>query len=169
VRNSVTYVCDNSKASSVVAKLLTRAPIGASLKLCAVISLLLLAAAIPAEAQSNSQTNSGTNAQAAAHMNPPQAPPNAPSPSGNADNGKKLFAAYGCFECHGHEASGGAGPHLAPNPVPFSTFARYVRHPSGTMPPYTAKVASDQDLSDIYAFLKSVPDSLKAKVAPPIN
>jgi mono/diheme cytochrome c family protein len=102
-------------------------------------------------------------------MNPPQAPPNAPSPAGSADNGKRLFAAYGCFECHGDEASGGAGPHLAPNPVPFSTFARYLRHPSGTMPPYTAKVASDQDLSDIYSFLKAVPDTMKGKESPPVN
>jgi mono/diheme cytochrome c family protein len=169
VRNIVTNACDNSRASSVIAKLFVGAQIASVPTICAVTALLLLVAAIPAKAQSNSQTNSETNAQAAAHLNPPQGPQNVPSPAGNAGNGKKLFAAYGCFECHGHEASGGAGPHLAPNPVPFSTFARYVRHPSGTMPPYTAKVASDQDLSDIYAFLKSVPDSLKAKVAPPIN
>jgi hypothetical protein len=27
----------------------------------------------------------------------------------------------------------------------------------GEMPPYTAKVVSDQDLADIYAFLQSLP------------
>lgn len=168
MRNIVTNACDNSRGSSVIAKLFVGAQIAPVPTICAVIALLLVAA-IPAKAQSNSQTNSETNAQSTAHLNPSQAPQNAPSPAANADNGKKLFAAYGCFECHGHEASGGAGPHLAPNPVPFSTFARYVRHPSGTMPPYTAKVASDQDLADIYAFLKSVPDSMKGKEAPPVN
>lgn len=164
--NIVTCICGNSRASSVIAKLFADAHVPT---ICAVISLLLLAAVSSARAQSNSQTNSETNAQAAAHMSPPRGSQNAPSPTGNADNGKKLFAAYGCFECHGHEASGGAGPHLAPNPVLFSTFARYVRHPTGTMPPYTVKVASDQDLADIYAFLKSVPDSMKGKEAPPVD
>src|SRR6266446_7394588 len=26
--------------------------------------------------------------------------------AGNAQNGKKLFTSYGCFECHGHQAEG---------------------------------------------------------------
>jgi ubiquinol-cytochrome c reductase cytochrome c subunit len=33
----------------------------------------------------------------------------------------------------------------------------YVRHPAGAMPPYTAKVVSDAEIGDIYAFLKSIP------------
>jgi ubiquinol-cytochrome c reductase cytochrome c subunit len=38
-----------------------------------------------------------------------------------------------------------------------AAFARYVRQPRGEMPPYTAKVVTDQELADIHAFLRSVP------------
>ena len=84
-------------------------------------------------------------------------------PSGNAANGKKIFASYGCYQCHGREAQGGqgTGPRLAPNPLPFDRLSKYVRQPTGQMPPYTAKVVSDKDLADIYAFLQSVPQPAK--------
>lgn len=78
---------------------------------------------------------------------------------GNAQNGRKLFARDGCFECHGREAQGGGlnGPRLAPDPFPLEALLVFVRHPSGEMPPYTKKVLSDKDLTDIYAFLSSQP------------
>jgi hypothetical protein len=41
-----------------------------------------------------------------------------------------------------------------------------VRKPTGEMPPYTAKVVSDQELADIYAFLKSRPHPPAAKELP---
>jgi mono/diheme cytochrome c family protein len=85
------------------------------------------------------------------------------TPAGNIQNGKKLFTSYGCYECHGHAAHGGVGPQLGPNSIPFSAFLAYVRHPTGNMPPYTDKVASDQDIADIHAFLASLPPSPKAK------
>jgi mono/diheme cytochrome c family protein len=44
--------------------------------------------------------------------------------------------------------------------------ARYVRKPTGGMPPYTAKVMSDQELADIYAFLQSRPHPPSAKNIP---
>ncbi|HYU78891.1 MAG TPA: cytochrome c [Vicinamibacterales bacterium] len=79
-------------------------------------------------------------------------------PAGNAENGKKIFAAYGCYQCHNYAAHGGeAGPRLAPRPIPFEAFARYVRKPTRNMPPYTAKVVSDKELADIYAFLLTIP------------
>jgi len=87
-------------------------------------------------------------------------------PVGNTEPGKKLYVSYGCYECHGRAAHGGTGPRLGPDALPFSIFLQYVRHPGGTMPPYTAKVASDQDLADIYAFLKSLPEPPKAKDLP---
>jgi ubiquinol-cytochrome c reductase cytochrome c subunit len=86
---------------------------------------------------------------------------NAPSqaPAGNAANGRKLFATIGCYQCHGYEAQGSTatGPRLAPRPLPFPALSRYVRRPAGQMPPYTAKVLSDMELADIYAFLQSAP------------
>ena len=81
------------------------------------------------------------------------------APAGNAENGKRVYTKYGCYECHGREGQGSTmtGPRLGPNPVPFEVFASYVRKPTREMPPYTAKVVSDQELADIYAFLQSRP------------
>lgn len=90
------------------------------------------------------------------------------TPAGNAENGKKIFAKVGCYECHGREAQGGGlnGPRLVPNPLPFSVLQAYVRHPQGEMPPYTDKVVSDKDLADMYAFLRSEPQPPAAKTIP---
>jgi cytochrome c553 len=80
-------------------------------------------------------------------------------PAGNAQKGQQLYTSYGCYECHGREAQGSTatGPRLAPRPIAFAAFTKYVRGPSGQMPPYTSKVVSDADLADIYAFLQSRP------------
>ena len=85
------------------------------------------------------------------------APPAAPA--GNAETGKKLYVSYGCYQCHGHEAQGSSatGPRLGPRPIAFAAFSRYVRQPTGQMPPYTVKVVSDADLTNIYAFVSSRP------------
>jgi mono/diheme cytochrome c family protein len=79
--------------------------------------------------------------------------------TGNAQHGKVLYADYGCYSCHGRHAEGSTatGPRLNPSPVPLDTFIRYLRHPTGDMPPYTGKVASDADLADIFAFLQTLP------------
>ncbi len=90
------------------------------------------------------------------------------SPAGNAENGKRVFTKIGCYECHGREGQGSTmtGPRIAPDPVPFDVLARYLRKPTGEMPPYTAKVVSDQELADIYAFLQSRPHPPAAKDIP---
>ena len=89
---------------------------------------------------------------------------------GSADNGRKLFAAYGCYECHGRQGAGaGTGPRIGPPAITLAAVLRYVRAPSGQMPPYTAKVVSDQGLADIYAFLKSFPAPPPAKDIPLLN
>lgn len=87
----------------------------------------------------------------------------------SAANGKKLFDSYGCYQCHDHDGHGGAGARLAPNPIPFAAFSKYVRQPTGEMPPYTKKVVSDQELADIYAYLQSVPPAPAAKSIPILN
>jgi hypothetical protein len=45
----------------------------------------------------------------------------------------------------------------------------FVRTTSGTMPPYSAKILSDDDLSDIYAYLQSIPKPPDAKSIPLLN
>jgi len=92
-------------------------------------------------------------AAVAAHAQDKPAPA---APPGNADAGKKLYVSVGCYQCHGYEAQGGtAGPRLGPRPIAFAAFSRYVRQPSGQMPLYTAKVVSDADMANLYAFLRS--------------
>jgi mono/diheme cytochrome c family protein len=90
---------------------------------------------------------------------PPQ--PSQPStavPAGDAEKGKALFVKNGCYQCHNYEGHGGAaGAKLAPNPLPFRAFVAYVRSPRGDMPPYTAKVMSEQELADVHAYLRSRP------------
>jgi mono/diheme cytochrome c family protein len=87
----------------------------------------------------------------------------------NAQNGKKIFDSYGCYQCHDHDGHGGAGARLAPNPISFAAFSKYVRQPTGEMPPYTKKVVSDQELADIYAYLQSIPQPPAAKSIPALN
>jgi ubiquinol-cytochrome c reductase cytochrome c subunit len=89
------------------------------------------------------------------------------APKGDAAKGKKLFNDIGCYQCHGYEAQGGgAGPRLAPRPLPFDAFSKYVRKPTADMPPYTAKVVTDQDLADIYAFLATIPQPASVDTIP---
>jgi mono/diheme cytochrome c family protein len=90
------------------------------------------------------------------------------TPAGNAENGKRVFNKIGCYQCHGREGQGSTmtGPRIAPDPVPFDVLAGYLRKPTGEMPPYTAKVVSDQELADIYAFLQSRPHPPAAKANP---
>jgi len=87
----------------------------------------------------------------------PQAAAADEAPAGNVDSGKKLYAQYGCYQCHGYAAQGGVGPRLAPRPLAFAAFSKYVRQPTGEMPPYTLKVLSNSQLADVYAFLRSAP------------
>ena len=93
-------------------------------------------------------------------------------PSGNAQNGKKLFNADGCYECHGRQGQGAAqtgAARIGPPQLSFDGFQNYVRSPKNQMPPYTSKALPDQDLADIYAFLKSIPMPPKGKDIPLLN
>ena len=90
--------------------------------------------------------------------------------AGDAENGKRLFVKLGCYTCHGFLGQGSsAGAKLAPKPIAAAALIAYVRHPSGSMPPFTAKVVTDAELSDIHAFLASVPAPPAAKDIPLLN
>jgi mono/diheme cytochrome c family protein len=79
----------------------------------------------------------------------------------SAENGKVAFVKHGCWQCHGFEGQGSsdtsAGRVLADTKLPFDAFKAYVRDPSGAMPPFHVEILSDSDLSDIYAYLESLP------------
>ena len=86
------------------------------------------------------------------------AAPPAGAGAGDAGRGFTLFKADGCYECHGLVGQGGgAGPRLAPDPLPAEAIAAYIRAPANVMPPYSSTVVSDQDVQDIRAYLASVP------------
>ena len=89
--------------------------------------------------------------------------PGAPGQKGDVENGKKFFL-QSCFQCHGLQGQGGAaapigayGARFAPPRIALEAVRAYIRHPGGMMPPYTAKVLSDSEIDDIYAYLKTLP------------
>jgi mono/diheme cytochrome c family protein len=93
-------------------------------------------------------------------------------PTGHVDAGKRLFMSYGCFECHGTVGQGATqtgGVRIGPPAISLEAMIQYLHHPTGEMPPYTSKVVSDQDLADIYAYLKSQPQPPPGKDIPLLN
>lgn len=89
-----------------------------------------------------------------------QAPSTKNAPAGNVTTGQQLFMKKSCYYCHGTEGQGsiaGVGPRVALVARSFDSFSRYVRRPTGRMTAYSEKILSDTELSDIYAFLRSLP------------
>lgn len=95
------------------------------------------------------------------------------APAGDAVNGRRLFLAVGCFECHGRSGQGGRfnypAPALAQTPLPLVAFRALVRAGPNDMPAYAERVLSDQDVADIHAFLQSLPGRRPAKDIPLLN
>jgi len=90
--------------------------------------------------------------------------------NGNIENGKRLFLRDGCWECHGYAGQGGRdGARLAATALNAQGLIRYVRRPTGAMPAFVEKVISDQELTDIWAYLKSMPAPKPAKDIPLLN
>ena len=87
------------------------------------------------------------------------------APSGNAQNGKELYATYSCYACHGYDGHGGAGARLVPMRMNLPGFSAYIKNPR-QMPPYTAKVLSDAQAADLWAYIKAMPESPAADKIP---
>lgn len=98
-------------------------------------------------------------------------PAEAGETTGDPVEGKRLFLAYGCYQCHGTTGAGGgaAGPRLAPNPLPLEGVKAKLRTPSGRMPVYTAALVADTQIADIVAYLQSIPGGKPAKDIPLLN
>ena len=93
------------------------------------------------------------------------------APAGDATKGKTAFERTGCWQCHGHQGQGGnAGARIAaPVPLPWAAFSKFVRTTKRNMPPYTEKVLSEQELADIYGYLRSIPPSPDFATIPLLN
>lgn len=113
-----------------------------------------------------------SNAGAQTTQTKDQNPKTSTRPAGNVQNGKRIYTAYGCEQCHGGEGQGSmqtGGARIGPPLIQFPGFAAYIRQPTGQMPPYTSKSVSDSELADIYAFLQSRPTPPPAKSIPLLN
>ena len=97
--------------------------------------------------------------------------PAAPAQTGNAENGKRLYMKDTCYFCHGTvgQGAGPVGARLGPPMRNLTGFIRYVRRPGGQMPALTDKVISDPDLTDIYAYLRTIPPPKATKDIPLLN
>jgi mono/diheme cytochrome c family protein len=94
----------------------------------------------------------------------------AQGPAGDAASGKKLFLRDGCYECHGYAGQGGAaGARIATIGLNAQGLIRYVRAPAGAMPAYTDRVITDQELTDIHAYLQTMAKAKPAKDIPLLN
>lgn len=92
------------------------------------------------------------------------------APKGDPANGKKIYLAAGCYQCHGRVGQGGmmtgVSPILAQTKMPYPAFIRQLRNPINDMPPYPANLLADQEMADIYAFLQSLPGRRAVKEIP---
>ena len=89
---------------------------------------------------------------------------------GNPDHGKQVFEKLYCSACHGHDGQGGSsGPRIGAPAPSVSRVISYVRKPTGGMPPFTAKIVSDAELTDIQAYLASRPAAAPLKNIPLLN
>jgi mono/diheme cytochrome c family protein len=90
---------------------------------------------------------------------------------GSVENGKRLYLKNGCYQCHGQSGQGGlAGARLAQTKLAQAGFIAYVRNPApGGMPPYRPQVMTDQELTDVWTYIKTFPEPAPAKSIPELN
>jgi mono/diheme cytochrome c family protein len=101
----------------------------------------------------------------------------AQTPAGDAARGKDFFGKkYMCYTCHGWDGHGGFGAMLAGLKLNQNGFMAYVRRggpgtpgSGGRMPAYTTKTIPDQDLADIYAYVKTFPGPSAVSSIPLLN
>ena len=86
---------------------------------------------------------------------------------GDSAAGKEFWNGYECAHCHGLYGQGGYGPDLAGLGLTFEQFKHQVRQSWGVMPRWSEQQISDKQLTDVYAFLTSLPRVATPGVAPP--
>jgi len=80
----------------------------------------------------------------------------AAAPKGTAAAGKANFEAN-CAQCHGPNGQGGQtlAPRISQTALPFGAFIHQVRQPANQMQPFPPTALSDQQIADIFAYLRS--------------
>jgi mono/diheme cytochrome c family protein len=85
--------------------------------------------------------------------------------TGNAVNGKALYAKYTCYGCHGYNGETGRAfvGNWTGNLATESAFMAFLRgrqngapvNPSTAMPSFPASTLNDQQAKDIYAYIRT--------------
>jgi len=89
------------------------------------------------------------------------------APTGNAQRGKAIFETQlRCFACHGYDGQTGS-PRLVPMARSEDIFLAYVRKPATQGMPSFAAV-SEQQLRDVYAYIRSIPQAAPAPDSVPL-
>ncbi len=92
---------------------------------------------------------------------------------GDAQKGKVAFIRNGCWQCHDFNGQGSVatsnGKVIARTQLPVDAFISFVHTTNGAMPPFRPQVLSDADLTDIYAYLQSLPEPKAVKDIPLLN
>jgi mono/diheme cytochrome c family protein len=92
---------------------------------------------------------------------------------GDSQKGKVAFIRNGCWQCHDYNGQGSVatsnGKVIARTQLPVDAFISFVHTTNGAMPPFRPQVLSDADLTDIYAYLQSLPEPKAAKDIPLLN
>ena len=77
---------------------------------------------------------------------------------------------YGCWECHGYTGQTGNGARLSTTALNANGFVNYIRNPrTNQMPLYSAKMISNQDGADLFAYIKTFKKPPEAKDIPLIQ
>jgi cytochrome c oxidase cbb3-type subunit III len=71
------------------------------------------------------------------------------------DSGQRLYENR-CSQCHGAEGRGGKGPRLVPFDWSYEQALALVRRPICDMPPIPETEVSDEEVSQIVVYLKSI-------------
>lgn len=92
---------------------------------------------------------------------------------GDAQKGKVAFIKHGCWQCHDFNGQGSVATSnskvIAHTQLPADAFIAFVRTTNGQMPPYSVTIISDGELTDIYAYLQSLPQPKAASDIPLLN
>jgi len=87
--------------------------------------------------------------------------------TGDPQRGRELLLKYSCYACHGYDGHGGACARLVPFRMNVSGFTIYLHNPPRPqMPPYSESVLPDAQAADLFAYIKSLPESPSVKDIP---
>lgn len=77
-------------------------------------------------------------------------------PKGNKEDGARWYKMHNCFACHGSDGNNGKAPKIGNLDMGYRTFRSIIRDAgSPIMPKYSEEKISDQDVADIYEWLKN--------------